>query len=68
MTFTQEDVHTHIRLAKHTLMTLEAQGPEPTWDFPRSEMEARLSVVNWHLKMARSIMIFLDSEEAEVPQ
>lgn len=66
MNFTIEDVHTHLRLAKEILVTLERQGPQPSWDFPRAEMEARMGVVNWHLRMARNILVLLDANDAGV--
>lgn len=67
MAFCREDIKIHLAQATDHLMTLQAQGPNPSWDFPQSEMDARMARIEWHLGQARSIMEFLEAKAMEVP-
>lgn len=60
--FTEQDARIHLMRARSLLGTLKRQGPHPTWDFPRHEMEGRMKMVEWHLRMARNILLILEVE------
>jgi hypothetical protein len=60
--FTHEDVRRHRASAEELTRQLDAQGPEPEWDFPQEEIDSKTRHRDWHLTMATRIAALLPQE------
>lgn len=59
--FTARDVERHRNLAAQIRRDLAKQGPFPTWDFQREEMDSKAELAEWHDQMAEAVFVALRS-------